>query len=79
MEEMVLAADRGRRPLGVPVGGGGSGGGGGGGGTGAGSGAGGLDGARGRAPPKQLRKKSVSFTGDESYQVCMHGRTLPFV
>eukprot|EP00903_Cladosiphon_okamuranus_P015614 g14418.t1 len=64
MEEMVLAADRDRPPLGVPVGGG-SGGGGGGGGLGT----GGLEGARGRVPGKQLRKKSVSFTSDETYQI----------
>lgn len=67
----MLSADRGRPPLAVAVGGGGRGGGGagGGGGEGGGLGTGELEDARGRAPPKQLRKKSVSFTGDETYQV----------
>lgn len=67
----MLAADRGRESMGMAVGGSA------GGGTGAisregvGGVGGGLEGgARSRPQPqKQLRRKSVSFTADETYQV----------
>lgn len=62
MEEMALAGERGLDALGTA---GGSGGGGGAGGAPG----GGLEGAADvpPVPPKQLRRKSVSFTGDESH------------
>lgn len=75
MSEVALSGERGRESLGVAVGGGG--GGGGVGGVRGGMGGVGLDGARDRGAPRQLKRKSVSFTGDEaSYQVCGLGHVL---
>ncbi|CAM9648280.1 unnamed protein product, partial [Scytosiphon promiscuus] len=83
MEEMVLAPDRGRESMAMAVGGGGGGGGGGTGGVvgreGGGVGVALEGGARSSRPQpqRQLRRKSVSFTADETFQIIDGGEQDP--